>query len=246
MLLGIGQAREHQAQAVARTHLPEGKRAQASEQSVLEALRQLGKTDPALEYNCGACGYHTCREKASAVALGRAELEMCLPFMRAKAESLSNLVLESTPNAVVVVDKNLCVQEWNAAAERMFGVPAHNAKGKRVGEFLPEEHFLAALSSLESNSGIKLSPVPGLITALSVVPVKGGDLVMGIYSDITDLEEQGKALAKLRQETVDKAQEVINKQMRVAQDIASLLGETTAESKMLLLKLMRVVQGDKA
>ncbi len=69
---------------------------------------------------------------------------------------------------------------------------------------------------------------------------------MGIYSDITEMEEQGKALDKLRQETVDKAQEVINKQMRVAQDIASLLGETTAESKMLLLKLMRVVQGEKS
>ncbi|MBT9176435.1 MAG: Electron transport complex subunit RsxB [Firmicutes bacterium] len=246
MLLELKEAAEHEARAVLRSHLPEGKRTQASEQSVLEALRQLGKTEPALEYNCGACGYHTCREKASAVALGRAELEMCLPFMRAKAESLSNLILASTPNAIVVVDKELCVQEWNAAAERMFGVPASLAKGKRVGEFLPEEHFVTALSKLESSSGLKLSPMPALITALSVVPVRGGDLVMGIYSDITEMEEQGKALDKLRQETVDKAQEVINKQMRVAQDIASLLGETTAESKMLLLKLMRVVQGEKA
>jgi uncharacterized Fe-S cluster-containing protein len=246
MLLELGQAAEHEAQAVARAYVPEAKRAQADEVSVLEALRQLGKTEPALEYNCGACGYHTCREKAVAVALGRAEPEMCLPFMRAKAESLSNLILASTPNAIVVVDKSLHIQEWNAAAERMFGVPAHSAKGKRLGEFLPEEHFVAALSTLEPTESIKLSPLPALITALSVVPVKGGDLVMGIYSDITDLEEQGKALAKLREETIDKAQEVINKQMRVAQDIASLLGETTAESKMLLLKLMRVVQGEKS
>ena len=111
---------------------------------------------------------------------------------------------------------------------------------------MPEEHFAAALSKVEPCGGLKLSPVPGLITALSVVPVKGGDLVMGIYSDITEMEAQGEALDKLRQETVEKAQEVINKQMRVAQDIASLLGETTAESKMLLLKLMRVVQGEKA
>ncbi len=246
MVLELGQAALHEARAVARAHVPEGKRVQASEQSVNEALRQLGKTEPALEHNCGACGYHTCREKASAVALGRAELEMCLPFMRAKAESLSNLVLASTPNAIVVVDKELFVQEWNAAAERMFGVPASTAKGRPVGDFLPEEHFAAALSKVEPCGGLKLSPVPGLITALSVVPVKGGDLVMGIYSDITEMEAQGEALDKLRQETVEKAQEVINKQMRVAQDIASLLGETTAESKMLLLKLMRVVQGEKA
>lgn len=245
MLLELRQAAEHEARVVARAYAPEAKRAQADEQSVLAALAQLGKTEPALEYNCGACGYHTCREKAVAVALGRAEPEMCLPFMRAQAESLSNLILASTPNAIVVVDRDLCVQEWNAAAERMFGVPAHSAKGKRVGEFLPEEHFVAALSTLEPAEGIKLSPAPALMTDLSVVPVKGGDLVMGIYADITEMEEQSQALAKLREETIAKAQEVINKQMRVAQDIASLLGETTAESKMLLLKLMRVVQGEK-
>ncbi len=246
MLLELNQAASYEARAVLRKHVPEGRRTHASEESVLLVLRQLGKTEAALEHNCGACGYHTCREKAAAVVLGRAELEMCLPYMRAKAESLSNLILASTPNAIVVVDRELLVQEWNAAAERMFGIPAHKARARHVGEFLPEEHFSRALSSLESYSGLKLSPVPGLITALSVTPVKGGDLVMGIYSDITAIEEQGQALDKLRQETIGKAQEVINKQMRVAQDIASLLGETTAESKMLLLKLIRVVQGEKS
>jgi len=246
MLKQVQEGANHQAAAVSRAHLPTKRRVSATEQSVLEVLRQLGKTEPAQEFNCGACGYHTCREKASAVTLGRAELEMCLPFMRAKAESLANLILASTPNAVVVVDTGLLVQEWNAAAERMFGVPAGIAKGRRVGDFVPEEHFAQALARHESFTGVKLSPVPGLITALTIVLVKGGDMVMGVFSDITEMEEQGKALAQLRQETVEKAQEVINKQMRVAQEIASLLGETTAESKMLLLKLMRVVQGAKS
>ena len=79
---------------------------------------------------------------------------------------------------------------------------------------------------------------------MNITLVKGGELAMGVFTDITQMEMQAKALAKVRRETLDKAQEVINKQMRVAQEIASLLGETTAESKMLLLKLMKVVQGE--
>lgn len=41
----------------------------------------------------------------------------------------------------------------------------------------------------------------------------------------------------LKLDTVNMAQNVINKQMRVAQEIASLLGETTAETKVTLNKL---------
>lgn len=48
----------------------------------------------------------------------------------------------------------------------------------------------------------------------------------------------------MRAETLEKAQEVINKQMRVAQEIAGLLGEVTADSKMLLLNLIKLVQGE--
>ena len=32
--------------------------------------------------NCGACGYSTCREKAIAVYQGKADLSMCLPFLK--------------------------------------------------------------------------------------------------------------------------------------------------------------------
>ncbi|HEX2987523.1 MAG TPA: [Fe-Fe] hydrogenase large subunit C-terminal domain-containing protein [Chloroflexota bacterium] len=44
-------------------------------------LRQTGKMSKADELNCGACGYGTCREKATAVYQGLAELEMCLPYL---------------------------------------------------------------------------------------------------------------------------------------------------------------------
>ncbi|KAF0197424.1 MAG: putative PAS/PAC sensor protein [Bacillota bacterium] len=226
-------------------YLPLGKRlALPNDEAINEVLKQLGKTDPTLEYNCGACGYHTCREKAAAVVQGRAELEMCLPYMRTKAESLANLILRSTPNAVVVVDRDLKVQEWNEAAERMFKLPALQVLKRPLTSTIPSVDFAIVLDNNTSLSSKKLEINRDLIVSVNITPVKGGELAMGVFTDITQMEEQAKALAKVRHETLEKAQEVINKQMSVAQEIASLLGETTAESKMLLVKLMKVVQGE--
>jgi len=225
---------------------PKVKRSSPSPEEIAEVLTQLGKTEQALEYNCGACGYHTCREKAAAVAAGRAELEMCLPYMRSKAESLANLVLSSTPNAIIVVDKELCVQEWNEAAEHMFGIPALQVLRQPLCNNLAFEQFSIVLEQNRPVYDDKLALAGDLIVAINITPVKGGELALGVFTDITQVEEQAQALAKVRHETLEKAQEVINKQMRVAQEIASLLGETTAESKMLLSKLMKVVQGELA
>ena len=54
-------------------------------------------------------------------------------------------------------------------------------------------------------------------------------------------EKRKEELAKLKKNSADIAQNVIEKQMRVAQEIASLLGETTAETKVALNKLKDVV-----
>jgi len=68
------------------------------------------------------------------------------------------------------------------------------------------------------------------------------NIVMAIFIDITESERQKQGFETVKQETLLKAQEVINKQMRVAQEIAGILGETTAESKVLLKKLISIVE----
>jgi len=57
-------------------------------------------------------------------------------------------------------------------------------------------------------------------------------------------EKNKKELMKVKENTLNAAQEVIQKQMRVAQEIASLLGETTAETKIILTKLKKIVAGE--
>ncbi len=60
---------------------------QPSEEQIGNALRAMKKFTPEDQLNCGACGYHTCREKAIAVCQGLAEPEMCLPFLVEEMEA---------------------------------------------------------------------------------------------------------------------------------------------------------------
>ena len=68
--------------------------------------RRSAKTGPEDELNCGSCGYPTCREKAIAVFQGKAELEMCVPYMKERAESFANCLLAETPNITIMVDED--------------------------------------------------------------------------------------------------------------------------------------------
>lgn len=67
---------------------------------------------------------------------------------------------------------------------------------------------------------------------------------MGIFKDITKEEREQENLYDLRVETMEMAQKVIDKQMVAAQQIASLLGETTAETKVTLTKLKNMIVFD--
>ena len=59
--------------------------------------------------------------------------------------------------------------------------------------------------------------------------------------DITKDERAQQKLQSMKVETMEIAQKVIDKQMTVAQEIASLLGETTAETKVTLTKLKNLI-----
>ncbi len=52
-----------------------------SETEIRQIMHRMGKTDPADELNCRACGYDTCRRHAVAIFKGMAESEMCLPYV---------------------------------------------------------------------------------------------------------------------------------------------------------------------
>lgn len=218
--------------------------AQPGEREISDILAKIGKKTKKDELNCGACGYSTCREKAVAVYQGKAELGMCMPYMRERAELISDSVIAFTPNAILVLNGALQVQALNRAAVTLFGaVNVQDIRGKYVGELTEEDLYEEAAVRRQNILGRKTYLYRNdRYVEQSVVCVPEHDIVFGIYKDLTDEQRQQERLGRVRLETVQTADRVIAKQMRIAQEIAMLLGESTAETKIALTKLKETLK----
>lgn len=212
------------------------------EETIRAILAKIGKNGPEDELDCGACGYPSCRAKAIAVYQNKAELTMCVPYMKERAESLSNYLLSETPNITIMVDQEMNIVEFNTAAEKVFGITRREALEKCIYEIMDSTDFEVVLSGHQSISNKKISLKEyGIIAEENIVYVAKENIVMGIFRDITKEETELENKYRLRAETMEMAQKVIDKQMVAAQQIASLLGETTAETKVTLTKLKDMV-----
>ncbi len=214
------------------------------EEQLALILSQMGKEEPEDHLNCGACGYDSCREKAFAVYQGAAEVEMCIPHMRKRAESLANVIMHEMPNGVIVTDRDLRIVSINPAVEHMFHCRTEQMKGRKLGYLIDPKYFRQVLQARTMAIVDVDYPSYNLQTKQYIFHVKGQDLVIGIFVDISREEKHKRELQTLQKESVIRAQEVIDKQMRVAQEIAGLMGETTAETKTLLTQLMQVIQNE--
>lgn len=214
-----------------------------SEKELKEILKSMGKFARMDEINCKACGYDTCREKAKAVYNGLADTSMCIPYMRQKAENRANVIFSATPNLIAIVDKDLCVSEFNPAAQKFFGVSNMEAKGLPVIMYLDEDRFQRVRDTRKNiiSEIVELSEYKGVIVE-NIIWIEEDQIYIWIAQDITKIEERKKQLKQMKIDSVHMAQEVINKQMLVAQEIASLLGETTAETKVTLTKLKNLIE----
>ena len=213
-----------------------------SEEEIHNILLKIGKTTPDKELNCGSCGYATCREKAIAVYNGKADIEMCLPYLRERAENMSSTVIENSPNGIMTFDEDMNVTEINPKGEYLFGVTRAEIIGQMIPALYGETIFDDALESDKVVVKQCYGATESIIVELSVLYLKGHNQYIAFAKDISDTEENKKELTKLRLATVDVAQSVIDKQMRVAQEIASLLGETTAETKVALTALKKSIK----
>lgn len=213
-----------------------------TEEEIRSIYAKTGKTTPEQELNCGACGYPTCREKAIAVYQGKAELNMCIPFLYKKARSLSHLVMETSPNLIMVLDENMKILECSAAVEKYFNKKRKDMRGRNLSDFLDTEDVRNVFATHESIHSKKVTyPEYGLTTLQNLAYISKGNLVIATLIDITKDEELARVEHEKRVETMELAQKVIYKQMMVAQEIAGLLGETTAETKTTLTKLCSLI-----
>ncbi len=211
-----------------------------SEETIKNILASIGKFSEEHMLNCGTCGYSTCREKAIAVYQGKADLKMCLPYMREKAESMSNIILENTPNAIFMADKNFNILEYNKAATNLFKLIDKNVVGLPIELLLNSEEFNNIKISGEEPYDFSCKSIDEqVIVNLNIIATPKGDYII-IAKDVTKEEEKNQEIERIRKETIETAQRVIAKQIRAAQEIASLLGETTGETKAVLTKLIKI------
>ena len=217
----------------------EHKLAQPSETEIMSVLRQMGKFKPSDELNCGTCGYNSCREKAIAIIQGKAEASMCLPNLLDKAESFSDTIVRNTPYGLIVLNENLEVQQVNRAARKIMNIRASSdVLGEPVIRILDPTVFAGVMSSGRSvrDQRVYLAEYKKYVEQ-TVVYDPDSHLLVGIMRDITDDEAEREKKSRINRQTVEVADTVVEKQMRIVQEIASLLGETAAETKIALTKL---------
>ncbi len=224
----------------------ERKLQQPSETEIRDTLRQMGKMKPSDELNCGSCGYNTCREKAIAILQGKAEISMCLPYLKDKAESFSDTIVRNTPNGLIVLNEKLEVQQINQAALKIINV--RNASvilGDQVVRILDPTDFLSVLNSGKSihNKRTYLAEYEKYVEE-SILYDKEYRLLVCILRDVTEEENQREKKEKISHQTVEIADRVVDNQMRIVQEIASLLGETAAETKIALTKLKESISDE--
>ncbi len=217
----------------------ERKLQQPTEAEISAALRQMGKFKPSDELNCGSCGYNSCREKAIAICHGKAEVSMCLPFLKDKAESFSDAIVNNTPNGLIVLNENLEVQQINKSARRIMNIrSASDVLGEPVIRILDPTVFVQVKNTGRSVSDqrVYLAEYKRYVEQ-TVVYDHESHMLLGILRDITDEETEREKKENISRQTVEVADRVVEKQMRIVQEIASLLGETAAETKIALTKL---------
>lgn len=217
-----------------------------TEDEITQILHRMGKTRPEQELNCGSCGYDTCRQKAIAIHQGKADISMCLPFLKDRAESFSDTIISNTPNAIIALNENLEIQQINKAALKLMNIGrASDVMGEQVIRILDPVVFMDVM---ESNKPVhdekKYLTEYDKFVEQTVLYDKEYHVIICLMRDVTNEEKEKEHKEDINKTTADIADKVVENQMRIVQEIASLLGETAAETKVALMKLKESIANE--
>jgi iron only hydrogenase large subunit-like protein/uncharacterized Fe-S cluster-containing protein len=195
-----------------------------TENEIAGILRQTGKIKQEQQLNCGSCGYNTCREKAIAVFQGKADLSMCLPFLK----------------------ENYEVQQINKAALEIMNIRSpSDVLGEQVVRILDPKDFIDVKTTGKGifNRRTYLAEYKKYVDE-TIIYDKEYRILICLMRDITELEKEREKKETISRQTIEIADKVVEKQMRIVQEIASLLGETAAETKIALTKLKESISDE--
>ncbi|MDR7857404.1 [Fe-Fe] hydrogenase large subunit C-terminal domain-containing protein [Tissierella sp.] len=217
-----------------------------SEAEIQDILGKMGKSSPTSELNCGSCGYNSCREKAIAVIQGKAELSMCLPYMMDKAECFSDTVIRNSPNAIVVLNDDLEVQKINTAACKIMNIRRESdVLGEPVIRILDPDDFSKVRACHEKtySDRIYLAEYKSYVDR-TIVYNRDYHMFICIMHDVTTEIRNTEKKMETRRQAADIADKVVEKQLKIVQEIAYLLGETAADTQTALTRLKETISDD--
>ena len=217
-----------------------------TEEQVFEVLKMTGKKGKEDELDCGACGYSSCRQKAWAVINGYADIQMCLPYMRERAESMSYEIIQKSPNGIAVIDENFMITDIIGKARDILGIDSFAEKEHHFLDCLDDTETVVSAAVEKRNIHGKVIKIPKTDTYVEISAnyMKDHDMMFVVMKDITEEVNYNEKLDKVKADMIKATDAVIKKQMRTAQEIASLLGETTAEAKVALIRLKECLEGE--
>ncbi|WP_420236677.1 [Fe-Fe] hydrogenase large subunit C-terminal domain-containing protein [Telmatobacter bradus] len=206
-----------------------------TEMQLKEALRTVGKYTSEDELNCGGCGYDSCREFAHALMAAKAERMMCATYTRKLAQKKANALLQRMPSAVVIVNDQLKIIECNANFLRLFAEDVESPaqlEGMALTGLIPSVSlFRRVLESGEDIVGHDVRFERSILNA-SIFTIEPHSVVGGIFQDITEPAFQ-------KEQIIERAREVIQKNLKTVQQIAYLLGENAADSEIILNSIVK-------
>jgi iron only hydrogenase large subunit-like protein len=206
-----------------------------SDLQITEALRSVGKYSAEDELNCGGCGYESCREFARALIARNAERMMCATYTRKLAQKKANALLQKMPSAVVIVDEQLRIIECNMNFLRLFSEEVTQEKeleGCSLDAVIPFSNLFRRV--LESGEDIVSHDIryERSILNTSIFTIEPHSVICGTFQDITEPIFQ-------KEQIIERARDVIQKNLKTVQQIAYLLGENAAESEITLNSIVR-------
>ncbi len=214
------------------------------EEDIQKIFEISGKSNPENQLNCGACGYENCRENAKAVIEGIAEAEMCMPYMRRLAEQKNDTIVNTAPNGIVILDEKLQIISINPSFKKMFSCSDAIA-GKPISYLIDQDPFEKLIAKPEEviKKVVRYNSY-NLVCHQIHYALPEEKHFVGVFVDITNVHLNEFKLNKIKQETVVQAQELMEHQISMAQQIAKFLGENSAKGEMLMKKLIDVIEED--
>lgn len=211
-----------------------------TENDINEVLELTGKRDVEAQLNCGACGYGSCIDMAKAVIKGLAEPDMCMPYMRRMAEQRSDKIIETSPNGIVLIDEELKIMSMNPAFKKLF-MCTDSIAGRRISYLLDSAGY-EKLATKTVDSFESVIHYNGKVYHQLLYALKGEKQLVGIYIDITKLKMDEEKINAIQTRGLEQAKELMDHQIRMAQDMAKFLGENTARGEELVRRLLNTYE----